>query len=293
MHQGILRFWLLFCVVVWGWTFVAAKVCLETLHPVDIVALRFLVGVPLLFVVVWYKRIPIRFGPRDLKPILVGSTIITVHFLIQTYALIYTTATQTGWLIGVTPLALAVLAFVFLHEKVTRPEVIGIVIATAGIALLIFNGSVDNFGWVRSAGDVIILISAFTWAIYSLVSRDLSRKHNPLAVTLAMFVPLTVISTGLMLARGAPSLAAVFAPRTAVGLLFLAVPAMVTQWIWQEGVGRLGAAKAGIFLYLEPVATTVAAVVLLGEAATIYTIGGGLMVLGGVWLAEHSRNLVD
>ena len=286
-----LRLWLLFCVVVWGWTFVATKVALETLHPIDIVALRFLIGVPLLFLVIRLKRIPVRFGAHDLKPILVGSSVITLHFLIQSYALIYTTATKTGWLIGVTPLALAILAFVFLHEKITRPEVFGIAIATLGIALLIYNGSADNFGWLRSAGDVIILISAFTWAIYSLVSRDLARKHNPLAVTLAMFTPLTVISTGLMFAIGYPTLAAVSSLRTAAALLFLAVPAVLAQWIWQEGVARLGAAKAGIFLYLEPVATTVAAVVLLGEAATFYTIAGGLMVLGGVWLAESRRNL--
>jgi drug/metabolite transporter (DMT)-like permease len=285
-----LRLWLLFCVVVWGWTFVATKVALETLHPIDIVALRFLIGVPLLFLVIRLKRIPVRFGAHDLKPILVGSSVITLHFLIQSYALLYTTATKTGWLIGVTPLALAILAFVFLHEKITRPEVFGIAIATLGIALLIYNGSADNFGWLRSAGDVIILISAFTWAIYSLVSRDLARKHNPLAVTLAMFTPLTVISTGLMFAIGLPTFAAVSSPRTAAALLFLAVPAVLAQWIWQEGVARLGAAKAGIFLYLEPVATTIAAVVLLGEAATFYTIAGGLMVLGGVWLAESRRN---
>jgi drug/metabolite transporter (DMT)-like permease len=283
------RLSLLMCVTVWGWTFVATKICLETLGPVEIVGLRFLIGLPLLFLIVRAKGIPIRFGLRDIKTIAIGSSIIAIHFLMQAYALLYTSATKTGWLIGVSPLALAALSFLFLQERPSRSDLIGIAIATIGIALLIYNGDRSNFGWLRSFGDIIVLASAFTWAIYTIVSRDFSRAHNPLTVTLVMFTPLTVIASLLMIANGSLNLAALASDRTVLALLFLGVPAMLAQWVWQEGVARLGATKAGIFLYLEPVATTALAVPYLGEAATLYTISGGLLVLTGVWLAERSR----
>jgi drug/metabolite transporter (DMT)-like permease len=283
------RFSLLMCVTVWGWTFVATKICLETLRPIEIVGLRFLIGLPILFFLLRAKRIPIRFGARDIKAIAIGSSIIAVHFLMQAYALLYTSATKTGWLIGVSPLALAVLSFLFLHEKPSRSDIAGIVIATIGIALLVYNGELANFGWLRSFGDIIVLASAFTWSVYTIVSRDLSRAHNPLTVTLVMFVPLTVIASLLMIANGSLHLAALTSVRTTLALLFLGGPAMLAQWVWQEGVARLGATKAGLFLYLEPVATTALAVPYLGEAATLYTISGGLLVLTGVWLAGRSR----
>ena len=62
----------------------------------------------------------------------------------------------------------------------------------------------------------------------------------------------------------------------------------LAHWFWQEGVARMGAARAGIFLYLEPLATTALAVPLLGELFGPTAAVGGLMVLGGVFLSQRS-----
>jgi drug/metabolite transporter (DMT)-like permease len=61
----------------------------------------------------------------------------------------------------------------------------------------------------------------------------------------------------------------------------------LAHWFWQEGVARLGAAKAGIYLYLEPLATTALAVPYLHESFGIYTAVGGFMVLLGVWNSQR------
>jgi drug/metabolite transporter (DMT)-like permease len=72
-----------------------------------------------------------------------------------------------------------------------------------------------------------------------------------------------------------------------LSLLFLGLLGLaIAHWFWQEGVARLGAARAGIFLYIEPLATTALAVPWLGEKFAVYTAVGGLMVLGGVFIAE-------
>ena len=80
-------------------------------------------------------------------------------------------------------------------------------------------------------------------------------------------------------------------PRALVALLFLGVLGTAAQWGWQEGVARLGAAKAGLFLYLKPVATTVLAIPLLGESYGTATAVGGLMILAGVWWAQRGELL--
>jgi drug/metabolite transporter (DMT)-like permease len=72
-----------------------------------------------------------------------------------------------------------------------------------------------------------------------------------------------------------------------LALLYLGVVGMaVAHWFWQVGVARVGAAEAGIALYLEPVATTALAVPLLGESFGPATAAGGLLVLAGVWFAQ-------
>ena len=61
----------------------------------------------------------------------------------------------------------------------------------------------------------------------------------------------------------------------------------LAHWFWQEGVARVGATEAGIFLYLEPIATTALAVPYLGEPFGIYTAFGGALILLGVWWAQR------
>src|SRR5262245_37882982 len=182
----------------------------------------------------------------------------------QAAALNYTSATKTGWIIAVSPLAMAVLSCLLLKEKIGYKQWIGIAVASAGIVLLVSNGQLTSLGWLKSVGDWLILASAHTWALYTIVTRNVSRSRNPLTVTVAVFSPFAVACLGyLLFAQRGPALASL--PVTAIGaLLFLAVPGTLAQWFWQIGVAKIGATRAGIFLYLEPIATVALAVPLLG-----------------------------
>jgi drug/metabolite transporter (DMT)-like permease len=75
---------------------------------------------------------------------------------------------------------------------------------------------------------------------------------------------------------------------TLLALLFLGLAGVaLAQWFWQRGVAKLGAAQAGLFLYLEPLATTALAVPYLGEPFGPVTAVGGLLVVLGVFLARR------
>jgi drug/metabolite transporter (DMT)-like permease len=282
------RILLLFCVIVWGWTFVATKICLEYLSPLELVGLRFLIGVPILYVVIRLKRVPFAFSAHEHRSLGFGAFIITTHFIIQAVALNYTSATKTGWIIAVTPLATAVLSVLLLREKIGNRETIGIALASAGIVLLVSNGELTSLGWLKSAGDWLILASAHTWALYTIVTRDVSRSRNPLTVTVVVFAPLALACLGyLLFSERASALASL--PAAAIGaLLFLGVPGTLAQWFWQIGVAKIGVTRAGIFLYLEPIATAALAVPLLREPFTFFTAAGGALVIAGVWWAQKN-----
>ena len=282
------RLLLLFCVIVWGWTFVATKICLAYLDPYELVGLRFAIGLPLLFAVIRFKRIRMEFSKREYRALALGAAIIALHFIMQAIALNYTSATNTGWIIAVTPLALAGLSFLILRERIGSKEVLGIVVATAGIFLLISRGEFTSLGWLSSIGDWLILVSAHTWALFTIATRDVSRSRNPMTVTLAVFLPVTLLCLLYVIVLGDIRTIVTLPPEPLMALLFLGVLGTLTQWFWQIGIANIGAARAGIFLYLEPVATTSLAVPLLHESAGIFTIVGGLLVLAGVWWSQRT-----
>ena len=286
---------LLICtVIIWGWTFVATKILIAELGPVEIFALRLAIGLPFLVVILLLKRVPLRFTRADRLPLLLGGAIFTVHVLIQIAGLETTTATNTGWIIAVSPLALAALSFLFLRERIGWNGVAGIAIATAGIVVLVSRGRVADLRWLQSRGDWLVLASAHTWALYTVVTRDLARRREALAVTFGiMLIAGTFAALLFGLAADVGRVRSLSASGIAA-LLYLAIPGQALgQWFWQEGVARLGAARAGIYLYLEPLATLTLAVPLLGEPFGATVLLGGGLVLAGVYVGQLVRNPVS
>jgi drug/metabolite transporter (DMT)-like permease len=234
------------------------------------------------------RRTRLEFSRRDLIPIAAAGAIFGVHFVLQLTGLRTTTATNTGWIITFTPLTLALLSWVVLREPIGRGIVGGIAIATIGIVLLVSRGNPSDLGWVRSVGDWLILLSTFTWSLYTVVTRTLVTRRDPLAVTFGISVASALaiaIPFALMADAGAIRS---LSPRGLASLLYLAIAGSVLgQWFWQVGVAKLGAARAGLYLYLEPIATLALAVPMLGEPFGIWVAIGGALVLAGVYLGQR------
>jgi drug/metabolite transporter (DMT)-like permease len=265
------------------------KVLLAHVTAFELVGLRFAIGLPVLWVVLRAKSIPFGFERRDLRPLGFGAAILLVHFLVQPIALSLaaTTATNTGWIISFSPLGIALLSRAFLGERLRGRQVVGIATATLGVLLLVSKGDFRSLSWLRSTGDWMILGTAFTWALYTIVTRDLSRRRSPLAVTFVVFLPVCLVGLAAVVAGWDASRFLRFPPSAWLALVFLGVLGTLAQWFWQLGVARLGAARAGIFVYLEPLATTALAVPLLGESFGVATAAGGALLLLGVWHAER------
>lgn len=282
---------LLASVVIWGSTFVAMKHLLGHVTPFELVGLRFAIGLPVLGAVVLARRIPLAFERRDLRPLAFSSLILLVHFVVQPLALSLekTTATNTGWIISFSPLWIALLSWLVLGERLGARLLAGIAMATAGILVLVSGGSLEGLSWLESAGDWMIFFTAFTWALYTIATRDLARRRGALAVTLVGFAPTCLVCLAVMAFRSDGSQLAHLPLSAVLSLLYLGVLGTLAQWFWQLGVAQLGAARAGLYLYLEPLATTVLAVPILGEAFGVPSAIGGLLVLGGVFWAQRSQ----
>ncbi len=279
---------LLFAVVIWGWSFVATKICLSYLSPADLLGLRMLIALPILAAILKIKKVKLDLDAVTVRRMAIGSLIITAHFLIQITGLKYTSATNTGWIISVTPLVSVALSYFFLREKIGTAQIAGIVVATIGILLLVSGGRLGSLDWLASVGDWLVLASAHTWAIYTVATRDLARSRPPLLVTFGVLLPTCVLMLGYMLIKSDWNSFLHLPTDVVIALLVLSILATaLAHWFWQEGVAKLGAARSGIFLYLEPIATTTVAVPLLHEHFGIMTALGGSLVLLGVFVAQR------
>ncbi len=284
----MINFLLLLAVIFWGLSFVATKMALQYLNPFEIIALRLLLGAPVLYLIVMAKKIDISFKKNDIAILLMTSIVLAVHFLIQAFGLIYTSATNTGWLIATIPVFIAILSRLFLKEKVSPVKLLGILIATVGALFLISKGKLTTLDWLKSVGDWLILSSCVTWAIYTIITRDLTRRYHPLAVTLAILI-IPALLLNAYCAYTTPISKLLELPLKIIGaLVFLGVFCLgLAQWVWLEGLSRKGATEVGVFLYLEPVVTTIGAIPILGEKTGLMGFVGAILILVGVYVVQR------
>jgi drug/metabolite transporter (DMT)-like permease len=251
--------------------------------------LRFLIAMPILLTIILARRIKFEYGEYK-KNIAWAAVVLTAHFLIQITGIKYTTATNTGWIISMIPLIVAVLAFLFLKEKPGKTIILGIILATLGVLFLISKGKIGDLKWLSSYGDWLVLISAHTWAVYTILTRNASRSLDPLLVTFTVLLPSTILSLGIMMFTSDWSKLFHLPIDAVVSLLMLGfLGTALAQWLWQDGVAKIGAAEASIYLYIEPLATTAVAVPYLHESFGLFTAVGGGLVLLGVWIAGYRK----
>jgi drug/metabolite transporter (DMT)-like permease len=276
----------LVAVVLWGISFVATKAALREISPVTLIFTRFALGVGVLVLVLKLRREPLV-PPRDswLKLGIMGFVGIFLHQMVQAHGLTLTTAVRTGWLIGLTPIWSAVLAAVFLGEGFGPRKMFGLTIGLVGALLVITRGefSAGVMALPSTRGDLLVLASTWTWAIYTILGRDtLKRLGSARATAAAMFagwammIPFFVASSGWHEYRG-------LSPGTLGAVLFLGIGCSgLGYWFWYAALERIDASQVAAFLYIEPLVTLLAAVALLGETVAPSTILGGLLVLAGV-----------
>jgi len=287
----MINFLLLLSVIFWGLSFIGTKMALAYLTPSEIITVRFLLGLSVLLIVKKIRKINFNFKRSDILIIIIVSLLFGFHVIIQAFGLIYTSATNTAWLIATVPVFIALASRFVLKENLSRQKMIGIFIATFGVLLLISKGNLDNLSWLQSVGDWIILFTCVTWTIYTIISRKLTQAYHPLSVIVAI---LLIPAIGLMFytMMTTPLSKFINLPyHIVLVLLGLGVIcAGLAQWIWLEGITQKGAIKAGMFIYFEPVVTTLAALPILGETLGLTGFVGAGLILSGVYLVERQNN---
>ena len=161
-----------FTIIIWGTTFIATKVLLRVLTPVEILFYRFFLG----YLVLWLvapKNLKLDNRKQELYFIAAGLLGVTLYFLLENFALTFTLAANVGVIIAIAPFFTALFDYFFLHGERPGPRFfIGFVVAITGICLISFRG--DNTVQLNPAGDLLAIAAAVVWAGYSTFTKKIS-----------------------------------------------------------------------------------------------------------------------
>lgn len=234
-----------------------------------------------------YKKQDFSLSLKKHLGILLLAGVAVFHLWIQVTGLQYTSASNTGWIIGITPVFMALLGFIFFKETLTVIKIAGIIIAFTGLLLLIGKGDLANISLISNKGDLLVLGSAFTWSVYSIVNKRISLSYSPLMTILYLFLIMFVILSPFTISSG--MIRAIFNLSfiSWLWIFFLGILCSgVAYVLWAQALTELDSARVGAFLYFEPFVTAYTAWLILDESITFLTILSGLIITGGVILVN-------
>jgi drug/metabolite transporter (DMT)-like permease len=293
----------LFVVVVWGTTLVATKTLLDSgVSPRDIFFFRFLMAYIGIWFFGWF------FGQRklfannfkdELLFVLLGVTGGSLYFLLSNTALEFTQATNVALLGCTSPILTIFLSRIFLKdERLNRYIWFGSLLAFIGVTFIVFNGRFVL--QLNPLGDILGLLSALSWAIYIILLKRIGNRYSTLFITRKVFfygiltvLPLFLIPMETDLWLFAPlelDWEVLSQPMVWGSLLYLGLLAsLCCFFLWNVAVKRLGAVRAGNYIYLSPLVTMIVSVLVMSEVVTVAAMVGTVLILAGVALAERTR----
>ncbi|QLG39870.1 DMT family transporter [Paenibacillus sp. E222] len=277
----------LLTILIWGTTFISTKVLLIDFTPVEILFFRFVIGYVVLFLI--YPRL-MRITSLREEMLFIGAGVcgVTLYFLIENIALVYTLASNVGVIVSIAPFFTAVLAHFFLDgETLHKRFIVGFAIALTGIILIGFNGSFIL--QLNPLGDLLAFVAPAVWAIYSVIMRKIGELpyHTIGATRKVFFYGLLFMLPALFLFEFHFDLGRFANMANLSNLLFLGLGASALCFVtWNRAVSLLGAVKTSVYIYLVPVITVVASALILHERITWITLLGALLTLLGSFISE-------
>jgi drug/metabolite transporter (DMT)-like permease len=277
-------------VIVWGASFIATKLALRDLLPVTVVWMRFMIGVIILGIAALTRRQLCLPKKREWSYFaLLGFLGITFHQWLQSTGLVTVQASTTAWVVATSPVFIALLSWLFLHEKLDWLQISGIILAAAGVLLVVSKGDFGGIfsGHFGTTGDLLIMISAPNWALFSILSSRGLKKYPPTQMMFFVMLIGWLFSSILFLSGGGLRDVQHITWNSLAGISFLGIFCSGLAYIaWYDGLQALPATQVGAFLYIEPLVAVLVAWAILGEQIILISLAGGVVILLGVRLVQ-------
>jgi len=276
----------------WGLNAVFSRLAVDEVSPMMVVLGRW-IGVMILCLV-FLRPVLVREWPvlKQHLPFLaamgaIGFTGFNAFFYIAAHS---TTALNIGILQGSIPVFVLLGAWIAYRKPIVPVQVIGVLITMIGVVFIGSQGSLERLASLAfNKGDLYMLVACFFYATYT-VGLQKRPQVSPLSIFGVMAVAAFIVSIPL---AGAEAAYGTFQWPTMKGWIVIAMitllPSFAAQIFFIQGVDRIGAGRAGIFVNLVPIFASGFAVLILGERFETYHATALVLVLFGIFLSEKFK----
>jgi drug/metabolite transporter (DMT)-like permease len=260
----------------WGSTFILIKDLLDTIPPLDFLAVRFAIATIVLFAL--SPRAVGRLSRESRRHAAVLGLLYGVAQIMQTTGLAHTPATVSGFITGMYVVATPIFAALLLHTRITLVTWGAVLLALVGIALLTLDGVSVGYG------EALTFVAAMIYALHIVGLGAWSKPGQAMGMAI---VQLLVIAVICLVATAPDGIVLPDQPSEWVSLLYMAVFAGALAIVGQTWAqSHLAPTRTAIIMSMEPVFAALFAVLLGGESLTSRMLLGGAMVLTAMLVVE-------
>lgn len=272
---------------IWGANNAVMKITLLTVPVFSLAFIRF--GVASLILLPFVaKKLAIK---RPNYPMLILSGLCGVTFNIAFFfwGIKLTTALNAGIIVSSLPIFTLLFAKLFLKEKLSPNLLLGALLGFLGIGAIVGKDILTHGILLSPIGDFLILLATLTFVGYEILSKKLFKMYDAFSVTFYSFAigALTFIPLTLFEFLQNPLWVTNLRTSSILGIFYgIFLSSLSAYSLWQWGLSKIPASRVGFFFYLDPIVSTIAAVMLLSEQITLPFLIGAACIFLGIFIAE-------
>ena len=288
---------LFFLGFIWGFSFLAVSISLESFSPIQVAAWRIIIGafVVLVFCLAIGEGLPkINSAGRSIWPYCAGMALLSnvIPFCLLSWALLHVTSSFAGITMTMVPLAVLPLAHIFgKGDYMTPRKVTGFLIGFAGVLFLFEPSEILNFSFHESTilAKMLCLLATLCYATGSIITRrspqtvsSLSFSAGALLLAALIIAPISFIFSDL---------ATVITFRSVIGVLFLGfLPTGIATIILVYLVKNSGPSFMSLVNYQVPIWAVLFGVFFNQEKLPASAFLALLLILFGLFFSQYKRN---
>lgn len=271
-----------------GATHIFAKTVTNNVDALTLTFLRALISSTGLFLALRFRGIGLTVEKKDWRSLLWLSFLGTLNQILYLYGIHFTTAANAALLYAVTPVFVLILSRWILKDVFTVKKAMGILIAFAGVSIVIFERGI-NFSSENTYGNLIIVLAVTAWALFTILGKPMVIKYGALKTT-----SLTAILGGFLLMPFGGYAASQFQFSNLtrldwIGIFYLGIGTSIIGYLlWYYALRRIEASKLAVFANGQPLVAAILSLIFLDYTITGAFLVGGTITVAGVVLTQMS-----
>jgi drug/metabolite transporter (DMT)-like permease len=277
--------------VLWGSTYLAMRITVQTVPPAALGATRFLIaGAIMLFACALFKQ-KIAIVRKDVLPLLaIGVLLLTGGNVGVAWAEVYVPSGLAALIVAAVPIWVAIIeAWILKSDRLSRKGIVGLVFGTSGLVILLWPRLFSTVGHKELFGMVILLFASLSWTCGSIISRRSNLSIGAFAATGWEMAIAGVINLVIALALG-DFHRAVWTRSAEWAVAYLVTGGSLlglTAYVWL--LNHVPTAKVATYAYVNPIVAVILGALILHEKIDAYILAGTAVIIAGVVLVTTSK----